>query len=149
MRLDTSGNLGLGVTPSAWSGGGVARAIQIGSYGAGLFSNAGGDTLSTLTHGAYFDGTNWKYLATSVGAGRYEITGANAGSVHSWSTSAGGTAGNPITFTQTMTLDASGNLGIGTSSPAAKLHVDSGATDEVARFNSTGNPYHRHGSHRG
>jgi hypothetical protein len=37
-----------------------------------------------------------------------------------------------------MTLDASGNLGIGTSSPGAKLSVDSGATSLVANFNSTG-----------
>jgi hypothetical protein len=124
--IDSSGNLGLGVTPSAWSGGGVARAIQIGNYGAGLFSNAGGDTLSTLTHGAYFDGTNWKYLATSVGAGRYQITGANAGSVHSWSTSAGGTAGNAITFTQAMTLDASGRLLVGrtTNFAGEALQID-------------------------
>jgi hypothetical protein len=118
----------LGVTPSAWSGGGVARAIQIGSYGAGLFSNAGGDTLSTLTHGAYFDGTNWKYLATSVGAGRYQITGADAGSVHSWSTSAGGTAGNNITFTQAMTLNASGQLAVGTTSPEGVLHINKAAS---------------------
>jgi hypothetical protein len=34
-----------------------------------------------------------------------------------------GTAGDPITFTQAMTLDASGNLGIGTSSPAQRLHI--------------------------
>jgi hypothetical protein len=148
LVLSTSGNLGLGVTPSAWSGGGVARAIQIGSYGAGLFSNAGGDTLSTLTHGAYFDGTNWKYLATSVGAGRYEITGANAGSVHSWSTSAGGTAGNIISFTQAMTLDASGNLGIGTSLPAVKFVVSNAGANGFEFDPTTGiaQTYNRSGA---
>jgi hypothetical protein len=31
---------------------------------------------------------------------------------------ASGTAGNTITFTQAMTLDASGNLGVGTTSPS-------------------------------
>jgi hypothetical protein len=32
---------------------------------------------------------------------------------HMWFTAASGTAGNAITFTQAMTLDASGNLGVG------------------------------------
>jgi hypothetical protein len=40
-----------------------------------------------------------------------------------------------------MTLDTDGDLGIGTSSPSARLHVSSGALDEVARFEGTGNPY--------
>jgi hypothetical protein len=30
-------------------------------------------------------------------------------------TAASGSAGDPITFTQAMTLDASGNLGVGTT----------------------------------
>jgi hypothetical protein len=115
LVLDTSGNLGLGVTPSAWSGGGVARAIQVSPYVA-LFSNGAGNTASALTHNAYYDGTNWKYIASAVGATRYEMTGPNGGSTHSWSVSAGGTAGNPISFTQAMTLDASGNLLVGTTS---------------------------------
>ena len=34
-----------------------------------------------------------------------------------------GTAGNAITFTQAMTLDADGDLGINTASPSEKLHV--------------------------
>jgi hypothetical protein len=41
----------------------------------------------------------------------------------SWYTAASGTAGNAISFTQAMTLDASGNLGVSTTSPSAKLHV--------------------------
>jgi hypothetical protein len=34
-----------------------------------------------------------------------------------------------------------GNVGIGTTSPASKLHIDSGATDEVLRLEGTGSPY--------
>ena len=42
---------------------------------------------------------------------------------------------------ESMRIDASGNVGIGTSSPANRLTVNSGATDEVARFEGTGSPY--------
>jgi len=45
------------------------------------------------------------------------------GAVHAWFNAPSGTAGNAITFTQAMTLNASGNLGIGTSSPNARLSV--------------------------
>ena len=44
--------------------------------------------------------------------------------------------GNSLLF-----VSGSGNVGIGTTSPGARFHVYSGATDEVARFESTGNPY--------
>lgn len=39
-----------------------------------------------------------------------------------------------------MTIDASKNIGVGTASPAVKLHV-SGTLDEVFRLTSTGSPY--------
>jgi hypothetical protein len=144
MRLNASGNLGLGVTPSAWSGGGVARAIQVSPYVA-LFSNGAGNTASALTHNAYYDGTNWKYIESSVGATRYEMTGANAGSTHSWSISAGGTAGTAISFTPAMTLDASGNLLVGTTSASGILAASgrgyievNGTTDSAVGFKSNG-----------
>jgi hypothetical protein len=42
---------------------------------------------------------------------------------HIWYNAPSGTAGNAISFTQAMTLNASGRLGIGTTSPDSRLHV--------------------------
>jgi len=118
-RIDSSGNLGLGVTPSAW--GSSWKATQSGAVGA-LASTGSGSTVPTaVVLGAYNDNTNWKYQYTGVGAARYEMTGANAGSTHAWYISAGGTAGNAITFTQAMTLDSSGNLLVGTTTASYLL----------------------------
>jgi hypothetical protein len=116
MRIDTANNLGIGVTPSAWATAGAQKALEVSL--AGLSYYGAGNTVSRLTHNAYFDGTNWKYVATNVGATRYDMTGANAGSTHAWFTSVGGTANTTISFTQAMTLDASGNLLLGGTSAA-------------------------------
>ena len=42
---------------------------------------------------------------------------------------------------EAMRIDASGNCGLGTSSPGVRFHVNSGAADEVARFEGTGSPF--------
>ena len=111
MRLDSSGNLGLGVTPSAWGSG--FSVLQLESKAALIGNN-----------GATYLGNNWYSNAGNkyIGTGQAALYAVSAG-VHSWFNAPSGTAGNPITFTQAMTLDASGNLGIGTTSPAAKLDV--------------------------
>jgi hypothetical protein len=106
MRLDSSGNLGLGVTPSAWGGGKVIEAGLIGNYFLG--SNAAPYT--SIGAGAYFNGGVWLY-ARSTPAAKYEIYE----NTHSWHTAPSGTAGNAISFTQAMSLDASGNLLVGTT----------------------------------
>jgi len=113
MTLDASGNVGVGVTPSAW--GSNSKALQVGGGTASVSSTGAGSTASRFAHGAYFDNTNWLYQYTGVGPALYQVTGANAGSTHAWYTSAGGTAGNTITdfATAKMTLDASGNLLVG------------------------------------
>jgi len=112
MRIDSSGNVGIGVTPSVWSGG---KAIEVGFAGRSLWGFT--QTVGYLTTNAYYN-SGFKYGGTGA-ATAYEH---NAGQ-HVWYNAASGTAGNAISFTQAMTLDASGNLGIGTSSPSSKLHV--------------------------
>ena len=116
--LDSSGNLGLGVTPSAW-GTSEYKAIQIGN-GASVYGRvqSGDQDKAGLSSNAYNDGTIWLYIATDSAANYTQIGGG-----HYWYTAASGTAGNAITFTQAMTLDASGNLGVGTTSPVAKLQL--------------------------
>jgi hypothetical protein len=110
LTLDTSGNLGLGVTPSAWSG---VKALQVSSA---TFGSTGIDAY--LFANSFYNGSSDRYLGN--GFASYYVQSAGK---HIWYNAPSGTAGNAITFTQAMTLDASGNLGVGTTSPATKLHV--------------------------
>jgi len=105
MRLDSSGNLGLGVTPSAW-GTSEYKAIQIGN-GASVYGRvqSGDQDKAGLSSNAYNNGTNWLYIATDSAANYTQIGGG-----HYWYTAASGTAGNAISFTQALTLDANRNL---------------------------------------
>jgi hypothetical protein len=114
MRLASAG-LGLGIAPRAWAGG--YKSLDIVGPGA-IASTASGDTFTQVANGAWFNGTNWIYQYTSIGAARYQMTGPSGGGSHSWFVAPSGTAGNTISFTQAMTLDASGNLGIGTTTNA-------------------------------
>ena len=130
MRIDSSGNLGLGVTPSAW--GNTFNAIQIGARGSVWSSTSSGSTF--LSQNTYYN-AGFKYIATAASS-NYE----QGGGGHYWYTAPSGTAGNAITFTQAMTLDNSGNLGIGVTSPSSfgTLVVrPSSGTGTVAIQNST------------
>jgi hypothetical protein len=126
MTLSTSGNLGLGVTPSAsWSIGGNIQTVD------GRYISSSGAYLNFATNAYYNAGS--LYYISSVAAARYEQS---AGS-HRWYNAPSGTAGNAITFTQAMTLDASGNLGLGTSSPTSPA----GQTRFVQTGNTAANGY--------
>ena len=122
MRLDASGNLGLGVTPSAsWFA--SSKAIQIGSAGApymGLVQQTTTTCDGYMLWGARLSGDRaFQYVTTGDAPAAYRQ---NAGS-HAWFSAASGTAGNAISFTQAMTLTAAGKLGIGVTSPSGLLDV--------------------------
>ena len=107
-RIDSSGNLGLGVTPSAWIS--SYRAFNIGYSSNGMFS--GGNDQLGLTQNAYLDsGVIWRY-ATANPSSQYTQTSG----VHTWRSAALGTAGAAISFTESMRIDSSGNLLVGTTS---------------------------------
>ena len=111
MRLDSAGNLGLGVTPSAWTSTWRANQVLNASF-------VGNNSQAYMNYNAYYD-AGWKYIANGVATSYLQD---NDGS-HAWLKAASGTAGNTISFTQAMTLDASGNLLVGTTTAFAKLAV--------------------------
>jgi hypothetical protein len=108
----TSGNLGLGVTPSAWD---LYTALQIKDSALSAINN---NQVVLSQNGVYDSSANWKYINNNFASYYQQYQGQ-----HRWHTAPSGTAGNAISFTQAMTLDASGRLGIGTTSPARTLHV--------------------------
>jgi hypothetical protein len=120
IRLSQSGNLGLGVTPSAWIS--SWKAMQV-NYGALTSRN---DGLGTILGNNWYINTSGvdTYIGSDYASIYYQTNGQ-----HRWYTAPSGTAGNTISFTQAMTLDASGRLGIGTTSPLAKLNVQSDNND--------------------
>jgi hypothetical protein len=128
-RIDASGNLGLGVTPAAW--GSDTDAIQMG--GSTFSAVAAAARLLNLTN-CYWDGTNFRFLGNGT-AQQFRISAGT--SQFEWHLGATGTTGNIVSFTQAMTLDASGNLGIGTSSPLQRLDVVSSSTTVSQTIRST------------
>ena len=121
LTIDASQNMGLGVTPSAWVS--TFRAVEIGALGSGISVNTSNGNINTASNIYAVSGSN--IYARNAFAGIFSIRSSDGSFV--WNTAPSGTAGNPITFTQAMTLDVSGNLGIGTSSPALRLTVSNGS----------------------
>lgn len=116
--LDSNGNLGLGVTPSAWNSN--YKAIEF----AGGNINSGNDAAAIQFSGNSFYGTSGLYVYKNNGkASLYQLYDGS----HQWynSGSVSGTAGNTYSPLLRMTLDSSGRLGIGTASPNAALSISS------------------------
>jgi hypothetical protein len=131
LVFDSSGNLGLGVTPSnAYTPG---KVLQIVNGGVILY---GSSTTTLLGNNFNIDVSGNSLYQLTQAASRYQ----QDGGTHKWYTAPSGTAGNAISFTQAMTLDASGNLGIGTNNPGAKLEVLGAANSEYAKMGGGDTP---------
>jgi hypothetical protein len=167
MRLDSSGNLGLGVTPSPWNSSYKAQQINARAVVAGdstqtvlannWFTNSSGTNIyiasaaatafsqdagvfkwfnaasgtantATITNGVSYT------IITSGNQTAFGAANNNVGTLFT-ATSSGtlssGTVSQNISFTQAMTLDASGNLIIGDTSGASTLNLVRGGSDST------------------
>jgi len=133
--IDSSGNLGLGVTPSSQYN--TVKALQVGALGATIIggnTTAGGN--STFGQNWYADPiTALQFYAVSsyYATSYHQVSGE-----HRWfrSTSAQ-VAGTNTAMTQEMTLDSSGNLLVGRTSlslgtTGTILNVAGGITSEIS-----------------
>ena len=118
VRVDISGNVGVGVIP-------IASTLPIIESSYGLFM---GRNESNVGANVYFN-AGFKYTTTAVAS----LYSQSAG-VHKWFTAPSGTAGNAITFTQPMTLHASGGVSIGNT-------TDPGATNLSVTGTTTSKTY--------
>ena len=109
--IANGGNLGIGVTPSAWSA--SYKVIDV----------AGGGGITALSNGLYlasngYENGGWK----KKGAGYANLLLNASGEYRFYVSTAGaGAANDPITFTQAMTLDASGNLLVGKAASSSTV----------------------------
>jgi hypothetical protein len=108
MTLNSTG-LGVGVTPSAWASG--FKVVQFGP-GSAISCNTNASRCDVSAN-YFYDGAN-KFITASGYA--TNLTQENGNFYFYRSTATSGGAGAALTFTQAMTLDASGNLLVGTAS---------------------------------
>lgn len=128
ITIDTAQNVGVGVAPKNWASG--FTALQIGGM-ASLYSQ-NGETAGNgvqFTQNGYFDGT-WKYIATDEASRYYMGDG-----THRWFSAAVGTANNAITWSESMRIDSSGNVLVGTTNnpTAAKSNFYAPTTGNFGR----------------
>jgi hypothetical protein len=112
MRLDSAGNLGLGVTPSAWDTGIALKAFQFSATGCVYGYSFGGNNFTAISNNFYINSSGTGTYLTTNTASQYSQSAGQ----HRWFTAPSGTAGNAITFTQAMSLLSDGNLVIGRTS---------------------------------
>lgn len=126
LKFDGS-NLGLGVTPSAWYT--LSTAFQ--SNGYAFEGRSGTPDYSAYWTNAYLNaaGSAFIYRSNGFATGYLQASG-----VHRWRTAASGTAGNTATFTEIMTLDASGALFLEGADPA--VYVKPATNTKNAYFRS-------------
>jgi len=113
----TSGNVGIGVTPSSWSSNYVA--LQFGAKGA-LWSNRSSSDWYLGNNELYNSSNQLVYLSNGRASEYFQFDGK-----HVWEVAPTGTAGNIITYNTAMVLTNNSNLLIGTTTDAGqKLQVN-------------------------
>ena len=141
LTLDSSGNLGLGVTANTTNIGGTYSLLSVGkSGGSGIFMGQSDSTASGSTVAQFFGKT--------TGASGYQLVGGML--IATDGTSTTDAVGRLQFYTATggsaserMRIDSSGNVLVGTTSQygTAKITVSSSATDGISSTQGTTGGY--------
>jgi hypothetical protein len=123
---DANGNIStnasnVGVVANAFDPWGSAFKVIAVNANSG-FTIAAGNTSGTAFHftdRAYFDGTAWHYSASSVPVSNFYIGSGTFGV----RVAPAGTAGGTLNWTNALYVNNTGNVGVGTKTPAYRLHV--------------------------
>jgi len=143
LVLNSSGNLGLGVTPSAWDTGIALKAFQFSATGCVYGYSFGGNNFTAISNNFYINSSGTGTYLTTNTASQYSQSAGQ----HRWFTAPSGTAGNAITFTQAMTLGSNGNLLLGTTTDEGRLTIaEASAGIGISFLSSNGNYAGRIGS---
>ena len=129
---DGGGDVGIGVVPeSTWSS--SYTALQVAGVGA-LWgpTAASAGAKGELSANLYHTGSASKYIIADEASRYYQINGS-----HNFEVAGAGSADGTISFTSGMTVDSSGNVGLGTGSPSGKLDVESAAATTDIIINNT------------
>ena len=129
VTVDSSGNIGVGVTPSSW--GGSRNAIQFDSAGAAYVCN---DSTVGIVSNMYFDGSNNKYINAGTASTAY-FQQDNV--VFQFAPS--GSADGNGTFTTSTRIDADGvKFGSDTAAANALSDYEEGTWTPTAGAGATG-----------
>jgi hypothetical protein len=147
LTLSSTGNLSLGVTPSAW--GTDFKAFQIGTAGGTSIVSDDWNGFTEVLNNVYASARNTYTRIQSLGAARYS----QQLGTHVWYSVGAGSGGTTVSFTPVMTL-TDGNLLIGTTTNAGsnqplqvikagssnylRLQVDNNASYDCGHFFTDG-----------
>jgi hypothetical protein len=136
MRIDSSGNVGIGVVPKSGQYSGYNH-LQVGESATLSSNDTNSDTnITSLTQNAYLDATasNWKYLHSDE-ASRYQ----QYNGIHYFSSASSGTADGNISFTEKLKIDSDG-LKFNGDTAAANALDDYEEGSFTPRLGGTSNP---------
>jgi hypothetical protein len=128
LRIDSSGNVGIGRTPDTVYSGSLQLALGNASQ---LATSTAGNPSLTITDNSYLNASgNHVYKTTNPSTRLEQYNG-----TLTFSNAASGTAGATISYAERMRIDASGNVGIGTSaSLQGQLNVGEAASGDPSMY---------------